>query len=219
MNEVPINFVVLEVIRYLNRSSDIPDGEWYGIESSAGGCWKHGSDQKVFFCLRCKTFECRSCSVIEHAEPPMGACKIVSAKEGISIMKQVLHENISITANSILEITTNRNAIIDYIGNKINIEKRQLIWLKNQLELKDDLIISLENNKEEISKIADELQNQLNELVEKSKAIWSARSASEVAKASDRCRSDIVTINQIISNVQSKIRKTQPFTNRVSIFK
>ncbi|XP_047475093.1 tripartite motif-containing protein 65-like [Penaeus chinensis] len=84
VNDIPVNYSLLRLVRaqaaQTPKSAPKP-----GVNPNGGECQAHGNIM-FFWCVKCFTWVCRDCLVLDHPESPRGTCVIKASEQATADM-------------------------------------------------------------------------------------------------------------------------------------
>ncbi|XP_063586659.1 E3 ubiquitin-protein ligase TRIM65-like [Penaeus indicus] len=93
VNDIPVNYALLRLVRAQAAQTPKPAPK-PDLDPNGGECQAHGSIM-FFWCVKCFTWVCRDCLVVDHPESPRGTCVIKAPKQATEDMIQT--ENRKVT--------------------------------------------------------------------------------------------------------------------------
>ena len=217
--DLPVSYITLEILRYMLKNNPTFCSKTSKTSLPLKGCWKHNGEPKLFYCTICSRFDCRICSVVEHSEQISGACKIVSADEGIDIIKQSIFENISVTVNKVLKVFDKRDQMIKHLNDKIQVEEKYISWLQEKIKNRKERINQFNNDITNFGSITDQLQPELNDILDSSSFIKKIINSKDIEREVNEFKQQMIKMRQKISDVQIKMIESQPFMTLVSFLR
>lgn len=115
-SDLPVNYPLLRLMQTVtDEKLDFKDITLpafpFGIYNAepcqdAEKCPLHDSPM-ILMCISCSMWICQDCSVLDHACPPRGSCRITSITEAMGLIKKEFHKEVDLTLRDVEDIKRN----------------------------------------------------------------------------------------------------------------
>ncbi|XP_042217605.1 uncharacterized RING finger protein ZK945.4-like isoform X2 [Homarus americanus] len=164
--QLPVNFGLLELVDSDKDSSSdslVADRtSSTNFESTgkvpvlnAGHCEEHGQ-YKLFRCTTCAQYICHVCTVVEH---PNSTCTVISVKKALEDLKELHKGVISSELSDLEEVTDHLETYDAYLATWIGDHEDHICQLSAELQLHNDIIQELQEEREKIKVVLDDGQH------------------------------------------------------------
>ncbi|KAG7174764.1 postreplication repair E3 ubiquitin-protein ligase rad18-like [Homarus americanus] len=180
----PVNFELLRLARSFGKvqaeqqkGCQVLEGK-PGQDPDAGECKAHGS-RLLFICCKCYKWVCRNCLVVDHRQPPLGQCNIMTFSQA---MFEAKNNNKSNTSSLLQKITQ---------------MKVRLSRTKSFLLLKE------REHKKEIAKLLEEVHDIPHKVDEVNNHLKTLDSCPAVLKATQNCVDQAQTLEELKASTET----------------
>lgn len=92
VSDIPVNYSLFRLVRAQTAQTSKPAAK-PGVDPNGGECQAHGSIM-FFWCVKCITWVCRDCLVVDHPDSPRGTCVIKAPKQATADMIQADNQKV-----------------------------------------------------------------------------------------------------------------------------
>lgn len=161
---IPINYSLLRLVRPQGAQASKPSPKAVK-EPNGGKCQAHGSIM-FFWCVKCCTWVCRDCLVLDHPDPPRGSCVIKAPKEAAADMVQADNQKVKVMIADIEGIIKVMESASLHVEQQKKQSENRITALKQEMSELEATVQSYTAKQQEVTKNVTDMKTWIRKLQE-----------------------------------------------------